>query len=85
MTRTLTALAGALAALDRPEDRGDRDRLILDALSDADPAIRDLAVAWAARCLEPAVLVPLVAEEADAALRNAALAALERQGPYAVG
>ena len=28
--------------------------------------------------------MPLVAEEANAILRNSALAALERQGPYAV-
>jgi len=83
-TRTPSQLAAQLAGLDRPEDEAARQELIIGALGDRSTPVRDLAVAWAARCLEPARLVPLVADEADSILRNAALAALERQGPYAV-
>ncbi|MEO8139001.1 MAG: HEAT repeat domain-containing protein [Gemmatimonadota bacterium] len=84
MTRTPTFLAARLAALDRPEDQPLRDELILDALNDGSPAVREVAVAWAARCIEPATLLPRMADEANSVLRNAALAALERQGPFAV-
>src|SRR4029077_11651864 len=38
----------------------------------------------APRCMEPQVLGELVADETNATLRNAAITALERQGPYAV-
>jgi HEAT repeat protein len=79
-----TSLAARLVALDRPEQRPERERLIREALGDAAPSVREVAVAWAARVLEPEALVPLVADGADALLRNAALAALERQGPYAI-
>jgi HEAT repeat protein len=82
--RTPLSLAARLGALGRPEDRPVREQLILESLADRAAPVRDVAVAWAARCLEPARLVPLVAEAADDVLRNAALAALERQGPYAV-
>ncbi len=85
MTRAPVRLTARLAALDKPEDRPARDQLILESLADHSSSVREVAVAWAARCLEPTRLVPLVADEADATLRNAALAALERQGPYAVG
>ncbi len=84
MTRTPTFLSARLGALDRPEDQPVRDELILDALTDPSPAVREVAVAWAARCLEPATLLPRMAESVDSVLRNAALAALERQGPFAV-
>jgi len=84
MPRAPAVLTARLASLDRPEDWRARDELIFEALSDRSPSVRAVGVAWAARCLEPARLLPLVAEEADAAVRNAALAALERQGPYAV-
>jgi HEAT repeat protein len=84
MPRAPAVLTARLASLDRPEDWRARDDLIFEALSDRSPSVRAVGVAWAARCLEPARLLPLVAEEADAAVRNAALAALERQGPYAV-
>ena len=84
MTPVPTPLASRLAALDLPEDHPERERLILEALGDASPPVREVAIAWAARVLEPGVLVPLVAEGSNALLRNAALAALERQGPYAV-
>jgi HEAT repeat protein len=75
-------LAAQLSGLSRPEDQAERERLILQAL--ADPSAREVAVAWAAHTLEPSLLVPLVANHADSVLRNAALAALERQGPYAL-
>jgi HEAT repeat protein len=84
MPGTPALLTSRLAGLDRPEDRPARDRLILDALGDPSGPVRESAVAWAARCFEPAALLPLLADAGNAALRNAALAALERQGPYAV-
>lgn len=84
MSRTPTFLSARLAALDRPDDRMLRDGLILDALGDASPAVREVAVAWAARSLAPAALLPLMADAVDSVVRNAALAALERQGPFAV-
>ncbi len=84
MTPPPPPLASRLAALDRPEDHPERERLILESLSDHSPQVREVAIAWAARVLEPAVLIPLVADAGDALLRNAALAALERQGPYAM-
>ena len=84
MSRTPTFLAARLAALNHPDDRMLRDGLILDALGDTSPAVREVAVAWAARSLAPATLLPLMADPVDSVLRNAALAALERQGPYAV-
>jgi HEAT repeat protein len=77
-------LAARLAALARPGDQGRRDALILESLGNGSPAAREVAVAWAARCLAPAALVPLLADEADSVRRNAALAALERQGPFAL-
>lgn len=83
MTSVPTSLAARLTALDRPEDRAERERLVLESLGDLSAPVREVAIAWAARLLEPEVLVPLVAEGSDALLRNAALAALERQGPYA--
>lgn len=84
MSRPPASLVTRLAALTRPEDRAIREELILGAMGDPASPIREVAVAWAARCLEPSRLVPLVAEDANAIVRNAALAALERQGPYAV-
>jgi HEAT repeat protein len=77
-------LGARLAALARPGDQGKRDALILESLGDGSPAVREIAVAWAARCLAPTALVPLIADEADSVRRNAALAALERQGPFAL-
>ncbi|MFI5210425.1 MAG: HEAT repeat domain-containing protein, partial [Gemmatimonadales bacterium] len=77
-------LAARLGALARPGDQGKRDALILVSLGDGSPATREIAVAWAARCLAPTALVPLIADEADSVRRNAALAALERQGPFAL-
>jgi HEAT repeat protein len=62
----------------------DREDLILSALEDEVPSVRDHAVRLAARYVEPRVLGLLVADGVNAARRNGALAALERQGPYAV-
>jgi HEAT repeat protein len=84
MSRTPTFLSARLAALAHPDDRLLRDGLILDALGDTSPAVREVAVAWAARSLAPAALLPLMADQVDSVRRNAALAALERQGPFAV-
>ena len=84
MTSAPTPLASRLATLDRPEDHPEREQLILQSLGDHSPQVREVAIAWAARVLEPAALIPLVADAGDALLRNAALAALERQGPYAM-
>lgn len=63
---------------------GERLGVILDALEDEAPLVREEAVRYAARYLEPARLVRLVANDERAVLRNSAIAALERQGPYAV-
>jgi HEAT repeat protein len=66
-----------------PEGAG-REEAILAALEDETPAIREQAIRLAARYIEPQVLGEMVADEANATRRNAAIAALERQGPYAV-
>src|SRR5262245_25117074 len=58
--------------------------VILAALEDASPSVRDRAIRLAARYLEPSVLTELIADGQNAARRNAGLSALERQGPYAV-
>jgi HEAT repeat protein len=66
-----------------PEGAG-REEAILAALEDKTPAVRERAIRLAARYIEPQVLGEMVADEANATRRNAAIAALERQGPYAV-
>jgi HEAT repeat protein len=75
--------AERFAAWAEPADPAAREAEIRAAFRDPDPEVRDAAIAWSARLLEPDVLVPLVADPDDAAVRNAALAALDRQGPYA--
>src|SRR5581483_4425083 len=70
----------ALGAVTGPE----REAAILAALEDEAPLARDLAIRLASRYVEPQVLGALVADGENAARRNGALAALERQGPYAV-
>ncbi len=57
---------------------------ILVALEDESHAVRECAIRLATRHVEPAVLGELAGDESNATRRNAALAALERQGPYAV-
>ena len=84
MPRAASALTARLNALASPEDHALREAEIFAALEDESSAVRDVAIAWAARCIEPARLAPLVASPDNAVLRNAALAALTRQGPYAV-
>ena len=66
-----------------PEGAG-REEAILAALEDRAPEVRERAIRLAARYIEPQVLGEMVADEANATRRNAAIAALERQGPYAV-
>jgi HEAT repeat protein len=70
----------ALAAATGP----DREALVLAAFEDAAPLVREQAIRLATRYVEPEVLGTLVADGVNAARRNCALAALERQGPYAV-
>lgn len=84
MSRTPAWLGHRLAALDAAGDLAGRDLLVVAGLKDPDPGLREVAIAWGARCLEPAALLALVADPDEATGRNAALAALERQGPYAV-
>jgi len=84
MPRAATALTARLTALASPADHALREAEIFSALEDESPAVREVAIAWAARCIEPARLAPLVASPDNAILRNAALAALTRQGPYAI-
>lgn len=83
MTAAPLPLATRLAGLASPADREARERLLLEGLADPSPQVRQTAVGIAARELEPERLIPLVAVAADSGLRNSALAALERQGPYA--
>jgi HEAT repeat protein len=72
----LTALAAATG--------DERQQLVLAAFEDDVPAVREQAIRLATRYIEPDVLGALVADGINAARRNGALAALERQGPYAV-
>jgi HEAT repeat protein len=76
--------AERLAALDALPDGEARQALILAALEDESAVVRERAIRLAARYIEPQVLGELVADEANAIRRNAAISALERQGPYAV-
>ncbi|HKV73743.1 MAG TPA: HEAT repeat domain-containing protein [Gemmatimonadales bacterium] len=78
------ALGRRLAGLAEASDLPARDRLILSGLEASGAQEREVAIAWAARCFEPPRLTGLVADEANAALRNGALEALRRQGPYAL-
>ena len=62
----------------------EREALILAAFEDEAASVREQAIRLATRYVEPQTLGTLVADGANAARRNGALAALERQGPYAV-
>ncbi len=62
----------------------ERQTLVLAAFEDEAPSVREQAIRLATRYVEPEVLGALVADGVNAARRNGALAALERQGPYAV-
>jgi HEAT repeat protein len=75
---------GRLARLEALPDGPDREFAILAALDDESPLVREQAIKLATRFIEPKTLGKLVADELNAGRRNAALTALERQGPYAV-
>jgi HEAT repeat protein len=76
--------AERLAALDALPEGEARQAVILAGLEDESVVVRERAIRLAARYIEPQVLGELVADEANAIRRNAAISALERQGPYAV-
>jgi HEAT repeat protein len=78
------AYAARLQELRAAAEASALEAAIVEGLGAGAPPVREVAIAWAARCLEPELLARFVADEADAVRRNAALAALERQGPYAV-
>jgi HEAT repeat protein len=63
---------------------GASDEDIVAALQETQPILRERAIALAARHLPPETLGRFVGDDENAVLRNAALSALERQGPYAV-
>ena len=63
---------------------GASDDEIVAALQESQPILRERAIALAARHLAPETLGRFVGDDENAVLRNAALSALERQGPYAV-
>lgn len=73
-----------LSALDAAAEAGDGTGVILAALEDEAPAVRERALRYAARHVEPGTLVAFVADHERASLRSAAIGALEWQGPYAV-
>ncbi|HZM26648.1 MAG TPA: HEAT repeat domain-containing protein, partial [Gemmatimonadales bacterium] len=62
----------------------ERQALVLAAFEDEAPSVREQAIRLATRYVEPEILGGLVADGVNASRRNGALAALERQGPYAV-
>jgi HEAT repeat protein len=76
--------AERLAALEALPEGPGREAAILAALEDESIAVREMAIRLAARYVEPPILGELVADEVNAVRRNGAIAALERQGPYAV-
>jgi len=80
MSTPVERLADLESAVKGPEG----ERAVLAALEDEAPGVRDRAIRLAARYVEPAVLGALVADGQNAVRRNAGLAALERQGLYAV-
>ena len=82
--REIEKHAEKLAALEALPEGVGRDAVILAALEDESAVVRDRAIRLAARYIEPHVLGELVADEVNAIRRNAAITALERQGPYAV-
>ncbi len=78
------SVATRIASLNALIDGEERQEAILAALDDEAAAVRERAIRLAARYIEPSVLGELVADEANAVRRNAAITALERQGPYAL-
>jgi HEAT repeat protein len=82
--RAVEEHAQRLAALDSLPEGPQRDAAILAGLEDESAVVRDRAIRLATRYIEPHILGELVADEVNAIRRNAAITALERQGPYAV-
>jgi HEAT repeat protein len=81
---TLSDAQERLTALQAAAASPGRDQAIVVGLKDASPLVRQNAIALAARHLAPEVLAEFLADDEDAILRNAAQAALERQGPHAI-
>ena len=78
------SIRNRLCLLEDQVRTGDTRAAILKGLEDDIRCVRERAVALAVRHLEPETLGELLADEANATLRNSALSALERQGPYAL-
>jgi HEAT repeat protein len=83
MSVSTVAVADRLARLSTATGPA-REALILAAFEDETASVREHAIRLATRYVEPQILGGLVADGVNAARRNGALAALERQGPYAV-
>src|SRR3982750_726206 len=81
--REIDRHAERLAALDGLPEGAEREAIILAALEDESAVVRERAIRLAARYIEPQVLGELVGDQVNAIRRNAAISALERQGPYA--
>src|SRR4051812_6425308 len=75
---------GTTELIEKAFQSGASEAEIITALQESQPALRERAIALAARHLPPETLGRFVGDDENAVLRNAALAALERQGPYAV-
>src|SRR3954468_1169558 len=82
--RTRTEVGMRTREIEEAFQSGASDAEIVAALQEAQPALRERAIALAARHLPPETLGRFVGDDENAVLRNAALSALERQGPYAV-
>ncbi len=84
MVETPSTILARLQSLSGPAHATQRASTILTSLESESLRVREAAIGWAARWLEPATLTDLVAHDENATLRNAALSALARQGHYAV-
>lgn len=84
LTGGITDPHARIRALDGAALGPDRDAAIMHALEDRTSLVREHAIALAARYISPEILGELVGDHENAILRNSALTALERQGPYAV-
>jgi len=80
----VTEVRLSTAEIEKVFQSGASDAEIIGALQEPEPVLREKAIALAARHLPPEMLGRFVGNDENAVLRNAALAALERQGPYAV-
>jgi HEAT repeat protein len=80
----ITEASDRISTLERAIGRGDSEQAIVEALGDASTLVREKAIALAARHLSAETLGALLRDDDNAILRNAAFAALGRQGPYAV-